>query len=140
MALLLPKIVWAGGAGGTWLAQDPVLDDTRDTAVYDRVGQQAFTGRFKGLDLARRYVRVVRLGFLPGWKTWKVDEGLSHVGEAIERLFDDGWASFSYFPDASGVADGIYALDEKTRKTFPRNRLSPGNPVYSLELGMLRIG
>jgi hypothetical protein len=135
----LPKITWTGGAGGTWLAQDPAQDDTGDVAAYERAAAWSFTGRAKGVNFATRYTREVKLGFLPEWMTWKAKEG-AHVGAAIERLFDDGWARFTYFPDAADPTTfGVYMLDEKTRKTMQRARLSAGNPIYAITLGMQRI-
>jgi hypothetical protein len=138
MAAPLPKITWTGGAGGTWTAIDPVLDDTGDLPVYERAAAWALSGRAKGLHFATRYRREVRLGFLPEWKVFKALEG-AHANEAIERLFDDGWASFAYYPDAAGASGGTYMLDDETRKALKRARLSPGNPTYSLTLGMLKI-
>jgi hypothetical protein len=122
-----------------WQAQDPPLDDTRDVAEYERAAARSLSGRAKAVHFATRYRRTVKLGFLPAYKTWKADGGVAHAGEAIERLFDDGWARFTYYSDANGSADGVYMFDDETRKAMQRARLSPGNPVYSITLGMLKI-
>ena len=121
-----------------WYADDPVADDTRDLASFERAQTVALSGRVKGLTHATRYRREVVLTYLPAWKRWTEDEG-AYLNEAIERLWADGWARFRWFPDQSDLATGSdYALDLDTAKGTPRERLSPGSALYSLTLKLRR--
>lgn len=122
-----------------WYADDPVQDDTGDLPGYERAQGVALGGRLKGLTFATRYQRNVRLGFLEAWKVWKVSEGSTHLNESLQRLFDDGWARFRWWPDqADGATSTDYALALDTAKALPRERLGPGAPLYSLTLKFLK--
>lgn len=117
-----------------WYAVDPVQDDTGELPLYERGQSVALGGNGYALDFGTRYQRVIRLGFLPAWKTWSAEEG-ANLNEAIERLFDAGWQRLRWWPDAS--VEGAYSdlvMDLDTAKTLPRERLSPGNPLYALRM------
>ncbi len=119
-----------------WYAVDPVFSDTRDLPQYDRRQSLAKSGRVRGLEVAKRKTRAIELAFLPARKVYIVDEGANWY-EAIERLFDVGWARFRWWPDGtveSGWTD--YALDIDTAKELPYRRLNPANALYALTLRM----
>jgi hypothetical protein len=119
-----------------WYGIDPVLSDTKDLPQYDRRQSVSKSGRVRGLEIAKRKTRLVELAFLPGRKVYVADEGAT-TNEAIERLFDSGWARFRWWPD--GLVAGIYAdyaLDVETAKELPYRRLNAANALYSLALRM----
>jgi hypothetical protein len=119
-----------------WYAVDPVNDDTGNLPTYERAQTVSLFGVVRGVQFSTRYLRTITLSHLPQWKVFKDLEG-SHGNEAIERLFDSGWARFRYWPDATVEAAYVdYALDADTAKALPRQRLSPGAALYSLTLKM----
>lgn len=119
-----------------WYAPDPVADDTEDLPGYDRAVARAIGGQTKAVDFGTVYDRVITLGYLPAVKVYKAAEVLTaNKRQAIEWLFDDGWARFRWWPDASVEATWTdYVLSPETAKALVRNRLSPGSPLYSLTL------
>ena len=123
-----------------WYASDQVVSDSGDRPLWERAQKVAPSGRVKGLTSGRRRVRDIKLGFLPSWKVWVAGEGTTHPDEAIERLYDAGWAKFRWWPDAADDATfADYALDADTAGELPFNRLAPGSPVYSLDLRFLKL-
>ncbi len=139
---------WPAGATGSaathtatyqhqngWYADDPVMDDSGERAIFDRSQTVALSGKVKGVTHATRYRRTIALGYLAAWKVWTEDEGASHLNESLDRLLTQGWARFRWFPDQTDLATGSdYALDADTAKGLPRNRLSSGAALYSLTL------
>lgn len=123
-----------------WYAIDPVKAETHDVPRFTRVVTRALEGQAVALQYgSARYTRAVSLAFLPAYKVWKADEGATHINEAFERWLEDGWAKFRWWPDASVEATYTdYQLDEKTAEELPEQRHSPGNPLYSLNLGFLK--
>lgn len=118
-----------------WYADDPVVDDSGDRAIYERSQTVALSGKVRGATHATRYRRAIVLGSLAAWKVWSEDEGTSHLNEALERLLASGWARFRWFPDQTLLGTGTdYALDLKSAEALPRDRLSPGAALYSLTL------
>lgn len=119
-----------------WYADDPVADDTGDLPVYVRSQGRALAGRMKSLHFATQYVRTVRLAFLLETKVFKALES-TKVNEAIERLFESGWARFRWFPDQTDLNTGTdYVLELDAAKALPRDRLSAGAALYSVTLPM----
>ncbi len=123
-----------------WYADRPVVDDTGDLPNYERAQALALGGQTYGLDFGTRYNRLVSLMGLNSYKTWKADEGISNVNEALERLLDNGWQRLRWWKDAS--VEGTYEdlmLDAGRMKIPPRQRLSPGKAMYSLALPFLKF-
>lgn len=119
-----------------WYAERPVVNDTGDLPVYERALARALGGQTYALDFGTRYDRAIGLAMVADYKSWKANEGVSHVNEALERLFDNGWMRFRWWPDAS--VEATYedlVLDAETAKRMPRNRLSPAKALYSFSLG-----
>jgi hypothetical protein len=122
-----------------WYADDPPTSDTRDLDLYERAQAVALGGQVKGLDYAQRFQRMLSFGQVAKHKVWTVDEGARQF-EAIQRLWESGWARFRYWPDATIDADyADYAMDLETAKTLPWNRLSPGMPYYSFSLKLWKL-
>jgi hypothetical protein len=118
-----------------WYADDPPEDDSGNLPAYDRAVARAQGGQTRAVDFGTTYDRVLSLSFLQPWKVFREEEGTTHVNEALERLFDSGWAKFRWWPDASvEEASTDYVLSPDTAKALPRSRLSPGNSLYSLQL------
>lgn len=117
-----------------WYADDPVADDTGNLPGYERAAARALGGQTRAVDFGTVYDRVITLDHLPGHKVFKADEG-ANLNEALERLFDSGWARFRWWPDASDEpAFQEYLLAPDTAKALTRQRLSPGHARYALSL------
>lgn len=123
-----------------WYAEDPVVDDTRDLPAFERAQTVALGGPVKSLEFATRYGRSISLAFLQPHKVFKEDEGSTHLNEAIERLVEDGWSRFRWWPDASVEGTSAdYALDIDSAKTLPRDRLARAVALYSLTLKLRKF-
>lgn len=117
-----------------WYVADPVQDDTGDLPLYERGQSVAQGGPGYSLDFGTRYQRIIRLGYVPAQKAFKAAEGVRR-NEAIERLFDAGWKRVRWWSDSLDELSGAdLMMDLETAKTLPRDRLSPGNPLYSLRM------
>jgi hypothetical protein len=125
---------------GCWFPGESVADDTGDLDVYERAQTASLAGVVKSLDYATRLVRAVSFSLLPPHKVFIANEGSTYLNEAVQRLFRSGWTRFRWFNDATDLATGTdYVLDLDTAKQLPRNRLSPGAALYSLNLKMRRF-
>jgi hypothetical protein len=130
----------ANQAQQMWFPGECVADDTGDLDVYERAQTTSLAGVVKGLDYATRLVRAVSFSLLPPHKVFIANEGSTYLNEAVQRLFRSGWTRFRWFNDATDLATGTdYVLDLDTAKALPRNRLSPGSALYSLNLKMRKF-
>jgi hypothetical protein len=122
-----------------WFAPEPVVDDTGELSAHDRAQTVSLAGVVKTLHYGTRRTRAVSLAFLPAYKTFTAQEG-ANTNEAIQRLYDTGYARFRWFDDQTDLATGTdYVLDLESAKGLPRNRLSPGSALYSLTLRMRKF-
>jgi hypothetical protein len=123
-----------------WYADDPVADDTGELPAFERAQTVALGGPVKSIEFAKRYGRAVSLAFLQPHKVFTAEEGSTHSNEAIERLLEDGWSRFRWWPDASVETDWAdYALDLDSAKALPRDRLARAVALYSLTLKLRKF-
>jgi hypothetical protein len=124
-----------------WYGEDPVADDSFDRPRYTRAQGIALSGRTKTPTFGARYLRRVKLAYLPGHKFLAGLESAAHANEALEHLFDSGAGRFRWWADASDEATAAdYALDTSAHEELEDKRLGPALPYYEQTLKLLRLG
>jgi hypothetical protein len=124
-----------------WYSTLGPVSDTGDLPQFKRALARSISGRGKLLTFGETYLRKIAFEFLDPWKIYIAEEpnGSLTTSQAFERLVLDGAARFRWWTDQTAPSDyQDYYLDEGTMKDLPWNRLAPGVPLYSLDLGFCR--
>lgn len=123
-----------------WHPDQPIASDTGEIAAFLRSQNRSIGGRVKSVQFGSAvYDRGISFTHLPPYKVFKAEEGAEHVNEALERLIEDGWARFRWWPDATIEGTYIdYVLDIESAKRVLYDRLSPGCALYDYPLRFLK--
>lgn len=127
----------------SWYSSNAVREDS--LVIRDRgmnVVTRAQSGQTKFITQDELSNRILKFSYNKPERTYKQYEGLSNASDAatkynraIERLWENGYSRFRYWPD--GSASAVYSdlvLDSDTLKQFAPSRMYTKKALYEFTL------